>query len=411
MTPADVIPFRRGAAFGSRRRIAFVINSLGPGGAERVMTHILQATPHGEWQPHLVLLDQEPERRTPPEFVRVHRLNCGGRLKPSVIQLRTALQAIEPDLVVSFLVRANVASIIVGRSLGIPVAASERSQLTTHLAGKYRGIRHLAASLAPRLTYRQADRFIACSEGVRSDLIQNFGVAAERCEQIPNPFDLDQIMRDAAERPERELPPRFMVSVGRLVESKGFADLIEAYELIRPELPLVILGEGPSRPALEMQVAASGLGSRIRFLGYARNPFAVVARAELFVSASHCEGFPNAMVEAMALGLPVVATDCPSGPAEILDGVETVKATGIHAGKYGVLTPMKRPDVLARALALMADARSRERFSHLSRLRAQEFRLDRVTERYWQSFSAVLNGSGDVRTRERMPLDAAGGRA
>src|SRR5688572_25646063 len=105
----------------NRRRIAFVINSLGPGGAERVLTTVLENTPADAWDVHLVLLDKEDEHRTPPPFVTVHRLDCGGRLMPSIRQLRKTLKLIAPDMVVSFLVRANIAAVIAAELMGVPV--------------------------------------------------------------------------------------------------------------------------------------------------------------------------------------------------------------------------------------------------------------------------------------------------
>ena len=394
--PAVIIPFRKpaGQQAAPRNRIAFVINSLGPGGAERVMNSILHTAPQDAWECHLILLDREPEHRTPPDFVEVHRLDCRMGLPASILQLRKTLKSIEPDLVVSFLVRANVAAIVASRAVGAPVIISERAQLTTHLAERHAGLRRWAASAAPRLAYPHADHVIAVSEGVRSDLVRNFGVMRKRAETIPNPFDLDRIAKDASAEPELPLPPRFMVSVGRLVNAKGFGDLVEAYALAQPDLPLCILGEGPDRPALEAQISALGLADRVMLPGYVKNPFAVVGRAELFVSASHCEGFPNAMAEAMALGLPVVATDCPSGPAEILDGVETTGATGVHQAQYGVLVPVRRPDALADAIRMMADAQTRRRYSGVARRRMEDFRIAAVTDRYWRTFASVLERSG-----------------
>jgi len=396
MTQTIILPFRRPVRPLSRpqRRLAFVINSLGPGGAERVMNSILHLAPRDEWECHLILLDREPEHRTPPEFVDVHRLNCRMGLTSSVLQLRKTLKSIRPDLVVSFLVRANIAAIIASRAVGAPVIISERAQLTTHLAERHSGLRRWAASVAPRLAYPLADHVIAVSEGVRSDLVRNFGVPRRRVETIPNPFDLARIAKDASAEPELPLPPRFMVSVGRLVNAKGFGDLIEAYALAQPGLPLCILGEGPDRPALEAQISALGLADRIMLPGYVKNPFAVVGRAELFVSASHCEGFPNAMAEAMALGLPVVSTDCPSGPAEILDGIEATGATGVVKAQYGLLAPVRRPDALAEAIRMMADAQTRRHYSSVARRRMEDFRIEAVTDRYWQTFASVLERSG-----------------
>jgi glycosyltransferase involved in cell wall biosynthesis len=390
MTP-DSATFARAAT--TRRRIAFVINSLGTGGAERVIESVLKTAPLADWECHLILLDrEEPERRTPPEFVEVHRLDCDLGLTESILQLRTVLDRIRPDLVVSFLVRANIAAIIAARAVDAPCIISERSHLSTHLAGRYRWYTRWAAWLSPRLLYPLADHVIAVSEGVRSDLVRNFGVSPGRVSSIPNPYDLDRIAQDAEAEPELPLPERFIVSVGRLVGSKGFNDLIEAYARANPEASLCILGEGPERERLENRLARSGLDRKIRLLGYAQNPFAIVRRAELFVSASRCEGFPNAMAEAMALGVPVVATDCPSGPAEILDGVETTECNTVHEGRYGVLVPVLRPDALARAISLMEDPDMRRRYSELARRRMDDFQIGAIARRYWETFEFGLAG-------------------
>jgi glycosyltransferase involved in cell wall biosynthesis len=396
---ADILPFPK-AAIGSRsppslppRRIAFVINSLGAGGAERVMNTILHMAPEG-WECHLVLLDRETERRTPPDFVNVHRLDCRFHLLASIRKLRAELESIRPNIVVSFLVRANVASIVAARALGAPVIISERAQLSTHLAERHSGLLRWAAAILPRLTYPRADHIIAVSDGVRSDLVANFGADADRISSIPNPYDLDRIALDGRAEPECSLPRHFMVSVGRLVGAKGFGDLVDAYAIARPDLPLCILGEGPDRASLESRIAAHGLQRRIHLLGYLKNPFAVVSRADLFISASHCEGFPNAMAEAMALGRPVIATDCPSGPAEVLAGVETTATADVYEAEYGILVPVRRPDALAHAIELMAEPGRRLRYSLMARQRMSSYRIEAVADRYWKTFAGILQQRG-----------------
>jgi len=396
MGQANILPFpqaRRPRPSPSQRRIAFVINSLSTGGAERVMNNILHMAPEG-WACHLILLDSETERRTPPDFVTMHRLDCRFSLLASIRRLRAELMSIKPDLVVSFLVRANVASIIAARAVNAPVVISERSQLSTHLAERHRGLRRWAAAAAPRLTYPHADHVIAVSDGVRSDLVERFGVRPDRVASIPNPYDLRRIAIDAQAEPERELPPRFIVSVGRLVGAKGFEDLIDAYAIAKPDLPLCILGEGPDHERLEARIAALGLHHRIHLLGYAKNPFAIVGRADLFISASHCEGFPNALAEAMALGRPAISTDCPSGPAEVLAGVETTGTTDVFQAEYGVLVPVRRPDALARAMDLMSDPDRRLHYSLMARQRLDAFRIEAIADRYWKTFADVLAQSG-----------------
>lgn len=381
-----------------RRRIAFVINSLGPGGAERVMTTILHSASPEEWDVHLVLLDREEEHRLPPAFVTVHRLDCGMKLMTSIQQLTQALQGIKPDLIVSFLVRANVAAIVAGRRLKTPVIISERANLSAHLAGRYRGAKRSVAAMSSRLAYSRANFVIACSEGVKRDLVEHFGVSSARVEAIPNPFDLEQIVRDARDEPGLPLPERFMVSVGRLVESKGFADLIEAYAAADPDIPLLILGEGPDRGMLEDKVRLLRLEGRVQLPGYVKNPFAVLSRAEFYVSASHCEGFPNSLAEAMAVGLPAISTDCPSGPAEILAEVETTGTTIAFAAQYGVLVPVGDIASIAEALRMMGDAEFRSHYSAMSRERMRDFGVRTITARYWAAFRRMLNQPNRLRS-------------
>lgn len=376
----------------TRQRIVFVINSLGSGGAERVLMTVLAHTPREQYDVHLVLLDRETEHRTPPAFVTLHRLDCSYRLLPSIAALRQTLKDLSPDLVVSFLVRANIAAVIAAKAIGVPVIISERAQLSTHLTGRHGFFRAFIAKVVPRLVYPRADHIIAVSGGVRDDLVRRFGVKPARVTSIPNPYDVPAISSAAAEPPEMPLPDRFMVSAGRLTESKGFAELIDAYRLADPPLPLVILGQGDLRDELQAQISNAGLADRIQLAGYARNPFAVIGRAELFVSASHCEGFPNAMAEAMALGLPIVATDCPSGPSELLDETEDTQATGVHPARHGLLTPVRDPVALADAITLMQDPETRTHYARQSRIRIADFGLQRAMERYWSCFASALDG-------------------
>ena len=374
------------------RRIVFVINSLGPGGAERVMTTVLEHAPRHVWDVHLVLLDREAEHRTPPDFVTVHRLDCGGRLMPSIKALRHKLKELAPDLVISFLVRANIAAIIAAEAIKAPVIISERAQLSTHLTGRHGRLRALAAKLVPRLVYPRADHIIAVSGGVRQDLVDKFGVSAARVSSIPNPYDVPSICAAASQPPEFPLPDRFIVSAGRLTESKGFADLIDAYAQAQTALPLIILGQGELRDALQARISAARLDNHVILAGYARNPFAIVGRADMFVSASRCEGFPNAMAEAMALGVAVVATDCPSGPAELLDEVDATGATGVHAARHGLLTPVGDAGALAEAMTQMLAPATLAHYRRQSRIRIADFDVARAMERYWSCFEAALDG-------------------
>jgi glycosyltransferase involved in cell wall biosynthesis len=374
-------------------RIIFIINSIGSGGAERALGRILSAAGnrHEHYEMHLVLLDREPEMRKLPALAGRHCLDARGRLWRSTIRLRALLTRLQPKLVVSLLIRANMATAAVAPGLGARTILCERMHLSSHLAGRYRGIALAGLRALVRYLYPRANHVLAVSEGVRHDLIDTAGLAPDRVTTINNPYDLERIAAEGSQAPEIALPPAFMVAVGRLVTAKGFALLIDAYADADPALPLLILGEGPDRIRFEAQVAAAGLGERIRFPGFLANPFAVMARATFLVSASHNEGFPNALAEAMALGVPVIATDCPSGPADLL-GAGAGAAGYVTEAPYGLIVgDGDRPGLATAIRKMMDDADLRTRLGAAGLLRIEDFRIERIAADYWAVFDAFMN--------------------
>jgi glycosyltransferase involved in cell wall biosynthesis len=196
-----------------------------------------------------------------------------------------------------------------------------------------------------RRLYRQADVLIANSSGVADDLRALLGGAAPPIETLPNPVDPGELRRLAStpvEHPwlgERTIP--VLISVGRLVGAKDYPTLLRAFARVRGRRPcrLIIVGDGGQRERLVRLAGELGVGPDVDLPGYAANPFALVARASLFVLSSRFEGSPNALLEALAVGTPAVATDCRSGPREILGG-----------GRYGPLVPVGDPEALASAI-------------------------------------------------------------
>jgi glycosyltransferase involved in cell wall biosynthesis len=378
-----------------------VINSLGLGGAERALANFLGAI--GEKRRsrtlvHVVLLDREPEKRELPSYVTKHVLDSKGSLPRSIVGLQRTLKRIRPDVAVSFLVRANVATAIAARTLGIPSILCERMHLSSHLEGRYRGLRLALAKALPRLGYRLATQVVGVSQGVSDDLVANFGADPGRTTTITNPFNLGEIEAHAKLAPEIRLPSRFIVAAGRLEPSKAMHVLVDAYLESGVEPDLVILGEGSLRGRLERQIATAAATGRIRLPGYVRNPFAVVGRAEAYVSASTNEGFPNAMVEAMALGVPVIATDCHSGPAEILAEVARLDCRDVTFAEHGILVPEN--DVLALAAALrsaLGDPETQARYAEGARRRAQDFATEKTAEKLWTLIDSIAQSGRSSR--------------
>ncbi|WP_083672126.1 glycosyltransferase [Sphingomonas montana] len=377
-----------------RPTILFVINSIGSGGAERVLDNLLRAAGarHADYALHLVLLDREPEMRVLPALTGKHVLDARGGLWRSAIGLRRVVRTLRPDLVVSLLVRANIATAAL--PAGQRRLLCERMHLGSHLAGRYHGWRLRLLRALPRLLYPRATCILAVSEGVRRDLIDDFGLAPGRIATINNPYDLERIAADALQPPAIALPASFAVAVGRLVDAKGFDLLIDAYRTAGIALPLVILGDGPARPALEAQIAAAGLQTRILLPGFLDNPFAIVGRAAFLVSASRNEGFPNGMAEAMALGRAVLATDCPSGPGELLGGRAGSSGMVVDAPFGLIVGDGDRAGLAAGLRRLADDAALRARLGTAARARMEDFRADRIAADYWALFDRLVAGDG-----------------
>lgn len=366
-------------------RVAFVINSLGYGGAERVLDILLRhAVAHlPDVKLDLIVLDDMDEVRAVPLEVERHCVGARGGLSASVMGVTGLLQRLRPDVAVSFLIRANVATALAGRLTGTPTIISERMQATRHFQGKYRGLERALAALPSKFSYRFADRVIAVSAGVRDDLLAHFGLSPDKVSVIANPFELETIARDGAAAPAIPLPQAFVVSSGRLERAKNFDGLIRAYLASGIDEHLVILGEGSERTALEALIASANASDRIHLPGYLENPFAVVSRAQFYASASRSEGFPNAMAEAMALGVPAISTDCLSGPAELLADVVKANPSNVMEAPYGMLVPEDDDDSLARAMRRMSAADTRSAYAVRSRSRMAKFASEILSRAYW----------------------------
>jgi N-acetylgalactosamine-N,N'-diacetylbacillosaminyl-diphospho-undecaprenol 4-alpha-N-acetylgalactosaminyltransferase len=247
--------------------------------------------------------------------------------------------------------------------------------------------------MAVRRLYPHADRVIAVSKGVGQELVRSYGLQAKQIATIYNPVEIATIENAARELPSIALPPEYVVAMGRLVPNKNFSMLLRSYADAKIAIPLVILGEGPERSRLASLAGELGIADRVVMPGFVSNPHAIVARSSFYVSSSDAEGFPNAMLEAMCVGRPVIATDCDSGPAEILqDGSHTHKVSELTRAKYGILVPARNVHAMSDALRSMGDPETHAHFSAAARHRAREFNLEAALERYKAVIASVVPG-------------------
>lgn len=330
-------------------RLALFLSFSGTGGVERMMLNLIPELLQAGVAVDLLTVNRNP---LPPDLTRLQ--HPGLRLMP--LGVRHTVQAL-PGLI-RYLGREKPAVLLAAKDRAIRTAIVARSWSghRVRLAGKLET--NLSAALAHRSPlarmvrtypmhwlYPQLDVLIVNARGVAEDALQLTGLPLERIHVIHNPVITDAVYRQShavVAHPWFNDPAiPVILGAGRLTRQKDFATLIQSFArlLERRQARLVILGEGRERPLLEQLIREAGIGAHVWLAGHVDNPYAYMARASLFALSSRWEGLPNVLAEAMALGIPVVSTDCPSGPDEILAG-----------GRLGQLVAVGDSEALATAL-------------------------------------------------------------
>lgn len=336
--------------------LKLLINSLFRGGAEKQFAALAQRLPHDQ----LLLLERETALpvNLNPVPLSGHTAATSSLLKTAFIPLyarRLAALAGPGDTVLSFMERSNIVNVLAAARSGHRAVICER----TRPSGEFSGLRGALMRPLIRRFYPRAALVAANSEGVKRDLTENFGVPAEKIQVVHNGCDTAALGKLASERLPEGWAPVFnrpvIVTGGRLTAAKGHWHLLRVFKELKKAArgeALVFLGEGELGPYLRALSGELGLktfegpglpppDADVYFAGFRENPFPFIARARLFAFTSLWEGFPNALLEAMACGAPVISADCDSGPRELLapsTPFEARAAAPEHAD-YGLLMP------------------------------------------------------------------------
>ena len=330
-----------------KRRVALFLPTLAGGGAERVALALTSGLLAEGCAVDLLLVRREGELLPlVPDGVRVLELG-GGRIGRSLLPLVRYLRRERPAALHAFMWPLTVIAVMARRVARVRtrVVVSDHTTLSEHASGP----RERAAMRASiRWLYLMADARLTVSEGAANDLAKLSGIARSSMEVVANPVPLSRAGETCAvaEALWGVPPGERILTVGSLKESKDHRTLLRAFAgLPRPGARLMIVGDGVLRQELEELSRKLGIGDRVIWAGFRLDPWPFYASADLFVLASRLEGQPLVLVEAMACGLPVVSTDCPSGPGEMLDG-----------GRYGALVTVGDEDALAKAMHAALDS-------------------------------------------------------
>lgn len=385
------------------KKILFCITSLNGGGAERALSNITLAMPE-EVKIDILVNCENPEK----DYEHRGTVISCAQISKKTIRVPFPLKVFvgryyklwklkkigKYDVCISFMDKFNIANILTGNKY-CKVILSERTTLSQVNGKEYD---YKIKPLAKRI-YKKADKIVAVSQGVANDLNSNFNVPVDKLEVIYNGFNINSILAQSLQQTGMVFEKNlfYFLNTGRVDEAKGQWHLIRAFATVEkrhPEVRLIICGEGPYLEMLQKMTKENHLQKKILFLGFVKNPYAISKKSDVFVFPSMYEGMPNALIENMICGLPVIATDFCSGAREILApdtdyGYQVLDK--IETGEYGIIVPVcsgkknlknepleNEERLLAEAmLKMVEDNDLRLHYKKQSEKRAQDFSIDR----------------------------------
>lgn len=360
----------------SKKNICIVTPSFAGGGAERVAINLANYySSKGYNVTLLVFQNRGPYAHQVSGEVNIVSLNT-KRVRYGFLKLLKALQTINPDSILSVLRDANI-------MLGLVCFFLPKKHLvfreasTMHAVKQLPFLKRIIYLFLMRISYNRANCIIANSKGTKEDLMASHVTSDEKCKVVGNPVlpaNYETLANENLSHPWLDNPcVKTILNVARLHKVKNHAMLIEAFAEARKHVEnirLLILGDGTERENLILKAKNLGVEDLVQIMEFQENPYPFYKRADLFVLTSNWEGFGNVIIEAMACGTPVISTDCPGGPREILKD-----------GEYGILIPVG--DTKALSMKIVEFFQNRATVDvNSAKLRALEYSVERIAEKY-----------------------------
>lgn len=380
--------------------LSIIIYSLASGGAERVVSLLL---PRLQEHYHVTLiLMNSTIHYDIPQHTHIFYLDRSLPYESGILKLiklpylawkyQRAFQ--NTDITLAFMNRPSYIAIL-ARLLGQrgKIIISERAMPSMQYA--YPGLQSWINKKLIRWLYPKADLIIANSYGNTNDLLQNF-VPNAKITTIHNPIDI-QMVETLAQEPVEDVVfdnTYTFITVGRLDAGKNHSLIIESfYRLNLPLSQLLIIGDGPLRANLQEQIKRLKLEHQVHLIGKKKNPFAYLAKSNCFVFGSNHEGFPNVILEALACELPIISTDCQSGPREILAPTLPVNSRSIQQimhTEYGILVPLNNPEYMSGAMIdIYHDQALSNKLKRNAKMRSQDFNKDTILTHYIKAIDDI----------------------
>jgi len=381
-----------------KKNLSILIYSLAGGGAERVVS-ILSHELKEKYNITLVLMRNKVDYDIPKE-IKIHFLENSNPNENGIKKLlklpllglkyKKFCQDNSINISLAFMNRPSYVAIF-SKMFGNRAKNIISERTTPSMMYGHDTLLSKMSKVLIKKLYPKADFIIANAEGNRLDLIDNFSIDEDKIITISNLFDLEKIEKLSNEPVDKIVFNKFtFITVGRLDKGKNHKLMIDAFsKLENSSTQLIILGEGIEREALEEQIRTLYLTNRVFLLGFDSNPYKYFSKSNVFLFTSLYEGFPNVLVEALSCGLPVISTDCKSGPREILaphTDISFQLKEGVEITDYGFLVPINSDIALIKAMNELCQ--NKKNYDNVAKQRATFFEKSKIVN----DFIDILEG-------------------
>jgi glycosyltransferase involved in cell wall biosynthesis len=356
-----------------QKKILFFMQSLGGGGAERTVVNIVNNLNKELFSVKLVIGNNNSNAYS--EFLdqKINVIDLKTtRLRYSIVKLRKIINKEQPDIIFTTVNHNNIITSLVTASL-----VNNKPKLIVREAAirseskKAKLINKILTKFCYNII---ADGVVALSKGVKNDLVMNFGINKGKVKVIYNPVDIEKIEAMKSESIDEEFvdDEKVLISVGRLVDTKDYPTLLRAFKIIseRFKAKLIIAGIGELEKELKQMALDLGIHNNVIFKGFLKNPYKYMSKSDIFILTSKWEGFGHVIVEAMAAGLPVISTECNSGPKEII--TNNINGKLVEVGNFEDLA-----DTIIETLE-----NDNSKLVYNARSRAQDFNVKKIINDY-----------------------------